>query len=146
MDYKNEYPAMFISCILAGFLAGFIFDACRALRTGLKLKRVMPVIDIAFWVLVLCITYSVLFASGSGQLRGFCVAGIFGGAILYAMCFSKIICPWMVISVRAVSGVAKWITAPFCRIFGWFCTKFAGFVQIIQKNIKNFGKKTLENS
>lgn len=135
---------MFICCILAGFLSGFFFDVCRALRKSFKLKKVMPLVDAVFWVSVVCINYMLLYKSGDGQLRGFCIMGTTGGVIVYMMCFSSVLGKWMFFSFEAVRKILSTVFTPVLRFFKWINSKSIVIVQNLQKNKKNFGKKTLE--
>ncbi len=146
MTGSKECTALFISCILAGFLAGFLFDVCRAFRIGFKLKKAVPFADILFWIAVVVVCYKIIFTAGDGQLRGFCFAGIGGGALVYILCFSKVLGKWMVLSVRSLRAVFMWFICPVKSFFEGVCAKIGGIVQNLQKNRKIFGKKTLEKT
>lgn len=146
MMQNNENLAIFICCILAGFLSGFVFDVCRVMRKSFKLKKIMPFVDAGFWLFAICINYTLLYKSGSGQLRGFCLFGIAGGVAVYIMCFSNVIGRWMVLSLQVVKRFFSCLLAPFFRLLGIIKAKCVKIVQNIQKNKKIFGKKTLEKN
>ena len=146
MSGNGECVALFISCILAGFLAGFLFDVFRALRIGFRLKKAVPVMDVLFWVSVVVVCYKIIFVVGEGQLRGFCFLGIAGGMAVYLLSFSKVLCGWMVVSTRALNGIIMWVLNPIKALFCAIPETFAEIVQNLQKNVKNFGKKTLEKN
>ena len=137
---------MFISCILAGFFAGFFYDVNRALRNGFRLKKLVPFVDLLFWAVITAFTYAVLYRSGNGQLRGFCLGGIGGGVVLYVLCFSPVLGRWMVVSARGVNRCIKGVTTPVKACFSAGKSKIIRFVQNKQKNRKIFVKKTLEKS
>lgn len=140
----SEYLAMFVCCILSGFIAGLLFDVNRALRVGLKLKKSAPIADIAYWIAVVVLCYKILFASGDGQLRGFCFMGIAVGAVCYITSFSKTIEKQMVISVRGIKRFFEKLNLPICRVFERILKIYDEIVQNLQKKGKIFGKKTLE--
>lgn len=146
MTEGKECVALFISCILTGFLTGFLFDAGKALRIGFKLKKAVPVIDVVFWGMVVALSYKIIFTVGEGQLRGFCFFGIGGGILVYFLFFSRTIGGWLVFSARWVRRCFLWIFDPLKVCFLAIKSKFDAIVQNLQKNEKNFGKKTLEKS
>ncbi len=146
MTGSSECVALFISCILAGFLAGFLFDVCRALRIGFRLKKTVPFIDVLFWAGTVIICYKIIFEVGEGRLRGFCFLGIAGGVSVYLLSFSKTLGKWMVISAKNLKRIIMWFICPVNIVLKTVGADFGGIVQNLQKNVGIFVKKTLEKN
>lgn len=140
--------AMFISCVFAGFLVGIVYDMLRALRKGLKLKKLIPLLDTLFWLTVVYITYIVLYKSGEGTLKAFAFPGLCGGFAVYILSFSRILGTWMVVSVGKVRKAAQIICEklflPVCCLFKRIKSIIGGIVQNIQKYKRIFVGKNIE--
>ena len=83
---------LFLFMILLGVITGFIYDLIRTLRKIIKHNNFMIQIEnFLFWILISTGIFFMILNKNSGQIRGFCIIGVFSGMILYSMLFSFMI-------------------------------------------------------
>jgi len=78
--------------ILNGFLIGLLFDIFRILRKTIKTPDLITYIeDVIFWILSGFILLYSIFRFNNGELRLFIFLGVFFGASIYMLIFSRIL-------------------------------------------------------
>ncbi len=148
----NEQTIIFLSCVLAGSLIGFVFDIFRIIRTAYKLNKVFTTIsDFCFWLVALFIVFTTIYVTGDGQIRWFVFFGCGIGFLLYLVSISPLIIKSMIKVIRAMNfflwNSMRFILKPFIKIFRFFVKK-TGFVRKFVKSAQRKSgekcKKTLE--
>ena len=143
----TEQFTIFTCCTLVGFVSGFIYDLFKALKKAFKVKKTASVFDVAFWVVVLCIFFAVLFKSGSGQMRGYTIIGFVLGFISYILAASRDISPVIEKIILYFLKITRSIFEPvikFSRFIGHLMSKLSDIVQNTQKKVIKIVKKRLE--
>ena len=145
----TEQFTIFTCCTLVGFACGFIYDLFKALKKVFKVKKAASLFDIAFWAVVLCVFFAVLFKSGSGQMRGYTIIGFTLGFISYILSVSRDISHLIERIILYFLKIMHLIFEPiikFSRFTGRLMSKFSDIVQNIQKKARKIVKKRLEKS
>ncbi|OXM15118.1 spore cortex biosynthesis protein YabQ [Paenibacillus herberti] len=92
--------------LLSGLLMGTSFDGYRVVSHELRFPRwIMPVLDIAFWVITSLAVFRVLYASNEGEVRAFVFLGLLIGICLYYLLFSRAVIKlskWLIVAMRAI--------------------------------------------
>ena len=83
---------LFLLTILIGIITGFIYDLIKTLRKIVNHNNFfVQCEDLLFWVLVSTGIFFIMLNKNSGQIRGFCIIGVFTGMLLYGILFSSIV-------------------------------------------------------
>lgn len=133
---------LFLKACLLGGCCGFLFDLFRILRLAIPHIWIMVFFeDFCYFLSVtLCCLWFVLMLN-DGVLRGFLIAGICLGGLLYFLTLSFPIirlAKWMIRGIyKVIRGVWKTICIPIFRPFQRLFVFFARFYQ----KIRNFMKK-----
>lgn len=75
---------MFVQSILLGLAIGSLYDLLRPFR--LRLPRLAPLLDGVYALAVGAGCFRFVLARAEGELRGFVVLGVVGGAVLFFSC------------------------------------------------------------
>lgn len=142
MILSLSYQAkLFITTVVWGFILAFFYDAIKVLRMAVKHKKLFVYIeDGVYWIAVVLVVFFVLLGVGFGEIRVFCVAGVFLGMALY---FSAVSPLFLKVSEKVVNAV-KWVVRMFLEIlltpfrllwhiFKVPCKKTGNFVTKISK-------------
>lgn len=128
---------------LSGLGLGVLFDFYRVLTGRLRwLRRLVPLLDLLYWVAATVIVFRVLIFSNEGQLRLFVFIGLWLGATLYFLYFSQTTVRLVHRLIRAVQTAARVTRRMFrllvvtpvaklwrlVRILGGFLIAFAIFL------------------
>ena len=143
----TEQFTIFTCCTLVGFASGFIYDLFKALKKAFKVKKTASLFDIAFWAVVLCVFFAVLFKSGSGQMRGYTIIGFALGFISYILAASRDISPVIEKFILYFLKITRLIFEPiikFSRSVSHLMSEFSDIVQNTQKKVRKIVKKRLE--
>lgn len=83
--YENSQQAILLLISLAlGFLAGFIFDIYRRLRSFSTPGPILTAFgDLVFWAVMAVVTFYTLFTFNSGEVRGYLFLGFAIGLLGY---------------------------------------------------------------
>ena len=83
---------LFLLMILSGILTGLLYDFIRLLRRLIKHKNFfVQAEDLLFWLIISIGIFLLLLEKNFGQVRFFCVAGIFLGMFFYWGVFSSFV-------------------------------------------------------
>lgn len=142
----NEQTLIFVSCIAAGILIGFVFDIFRIFRTVRRCGTIGTACgDIVFWIVALCILFATIYITGDGQMRWFVFLGAGGGFLLYLCAVSPTAAKWLLKIVRTTDGILRRclriVFVPFFKIFAVFADKCGK----MKKIVKNAQRKSSEN-
>ncbi|SDS78865.1 spore cortex biosynthesis protein YabQ [Paenibacillaceae bacterium GAS479] len=92
--------------LLSGLLMGTAFDGYRVVSYELRFPRwIMPVLDIAFWVITALAVFRVLYASNEGEVRAYVFLGLLIGICLHYLLFSRAVIKlskWLIVAMRAI--------------------------------------------
>ena len=91
LSVSNQVKLFFLM-IFSGLLIGFCYDLLRLSRKIIKHKDFfVQVEDFLFWIIVSCGTFLLILGENFGQIRFFCIGGIFFGLLFYWLVFSAFI-------------------------------------------------------
>lgn len=136
---------MFFSCVLSGFVIGFLFDIFRLSRKYLYPKDVVICLqDILFWILVGMIVLLTVFYTNNGQIRGFVFLGIILGIVLYFLLLSQIVILGISYLINFIFKLIEVIIKPVMMLFRfilkpfrYLCSKFQVFKWLSLKIYKS---------
>lgn len=114
MILSLSYQAkLFITTIVWGFILAFCYDAIKVFRMAIKHKKIFVHLeDALYWIAVVFVVFFVLLGVSFGEIRVFCVAGVFLGMSLY---FSAVSPLFLMVSEMVVNAV-KWVVRMFLEI------------------------------
>ncbi|MEA5084051.1 MAG: spore cortex biosynthesis protein YabQ [Lachnospiraceae bacterium] len=141
MILSLSYQAkLFITTVVWGFILAFFYDAIKVLRIAVKHKKLLVHIeDALYWVTVIFVVFFVLLGVSFGEIRVFCVAGVFLGMALY---FSAVSPLFLMVSEMVVNAV-KWVIRMFLEIL---FTPFRLLWHIFKVPCKKTGNFVTKNS
>nr|WP_285891414.1 spore cortex biosynthesis protein YabQ [Paenibacillus pasadenensis] len=94
--------------LLSGLMMGTVFDGYRVVSHELRFPRwILPVLDIAYWVVAALAVFRVLYASNDGEVRAYVFLGLLIGICLHYLAFSGAaiaLFRWLIGAVRALIG------------------------------------------
>lgn len=132
---------LFITTVVWGFGLGFLYDLIRVLRIAFKHKRLFVAVeDILYWVCVSFIIFFVMLSESFGEVRVFCILGVFLGMIFYSLALSKIFLSFSAVVIKTI----KKIIMLFVEII---MTPFILLMKVLGKPVKkvyNFTGKKLK--
>lgn len=114
MILSLSYQArLFITTMVWGFILAFCYDVVKVVRMVFKHKKIFVQIeDAVYWFTVVFVIFFVMLGVSFGEIRVFCVAGVFLGMIFYFLAISPL---FLMVSERVVNAV-KWIIRLFLEI------------------------------
>jgi|GEM_PF-1341518 len=82
----------FLMTILAGAVAGLLFDLYRVLRSAFQPKQFLTALtDLLYWIVVTPIVFAMLLAGNWGELRFYVLIGLGLGLLLYFQTLSSVV-------------------------------------------------------
>ncbi len=88
----NNQVKLFFLMILSGLLIGFLYDLLRLGRKIIKHKDFfVQVEDFLFWIIISGGIFLLILGKNFGQIRFFCIGGIFFGLFFYWIVFSAFV-------------------------------------------------------
>ncbi|MBQ7039179.1 MAG: spore cortex biosynthesis protein YabQ [Clostridia bacterium] len=136
MEFLSEIR-VFCLCGLLGVACGILYDIIRIIRRVAEFKAVgILIMDILFWVLCACLTFSMLIFINYGRLRWYEWAGIMLGAGSYFLSASPMVTDGGTAFLKCILRLILWLISPvflvlkglkavFGRIKGKFSEKIA---------------------
>lgn len=130
--------ASLLTSLYWGMILSAEYDCIRIFRRVVKHYKiwVMSLEDILFWInagiTVFCITYEL----NDGIIRGFSIAGLLAGAIIYRYSFGRIF-------VKYISKLILFVLKPLKKLAGFIKMKFKGLLRLMAKKAQKH-KKTAE--
>lgn len=117
---NTENLIIFAYSIVAGLLAGIIYDGIRAFRytkkPGKKLKYIE---DLLFWFIITILFFIFSVRISDGILRGFLYIGFFAGGSLYFLLGSKYLFPIFhrifQLIIYLINEIIKILKTPFVK-------------------------------
>lgn len=101
----------FLMTILAGGIAGFLFDLYRVARSMMRPRQVATAMtDLLYWIVVTPIVFAMLLAGNWGELRFYVLIGLGVGLLLYFQALSPLVV-WSVVNLLRGMGhvLSAWI-------------------------------------
>ena len=83
----SQQLLVFVQAILLGLATGSFYDLLRPFR--LRLPRLAPLLDGVYVLAVGAGCFRFVLVRAEGELRGFVVLGVIGGAVLFFSAFSS---------------------------------------------------------
>lgn len=91
LSVSNQVKLFFLM-ILSGLLIGFFYDLLRLGRKIIKHKNFfVQVEDFLFWIIISGGIFLLILRNNFGQIRFFCIGGIFFGLFFYWIVFSAFV-------------------------------------------------------
>lgn len=90
-NHISQQLLVFVQSILLGLAIGSLYDLLRPFR--LRLPRLAPLLDGVYALAVGAGCFRFVLARAEGELRGFVVLGVVGGAVLFFSAFSSLLRP-----------------------------------------------------
>lgn len=82
---------LFITTVIWGVGLAFLYDLIRVLRLAFKHSRVfIAAEDVLYWIGVSFTVFFVILSESFGEVRAFCILGVFLGMLFYSLALSKI--------------------------------------------------------
>lgn len=114
----------FLASVSTGVLLLFGYDLLRALRAVFPGgKGILAAGDFLYWCLAGVAAFCVMVQKNSGVLRGFSVAGMLLGMLLYHASLSKWILKAFTLILRAISTAIRWFFHLLCTPWRFFSKK-----------------------
>jgi len=104
----------FLMTILAGGVAGLIFDLYRVARSLARPRQVATAVtDLLYWIVVTPIVFALLLAGNWGELRFYVLIGLGVGLLLYFQALSPLVV-WSAVNLakgagRLISALIYWV-------------------------------------
>lgn len=104
----------FLMTILAGGVAGFLFDLYRVARSLTRPRQLATAVaDLLYWIVVTPIVFALLLAGNWGELRFYVLIGLGVGLLLYFQALSPLVL-WSAVNLargagRLVSALIYWV-------------------------------------
>jgi len=89
--------------VICGAAFAFLYDILRMSRRAAQISAVMVAVqDLFYWLLVTVGLLLYLYAVNDGEIRGFIIAGLLTGGVLYFLLLSKAV---LFVSVPIMKGI-----------------------------------------
>ena len=134
---------LFLTTVAAGFAAAFAYDLLKVLRYAVKhSKMLIHIEDALYWACVVMAVFFVLLSESFGEIRGFCVGGVFLGMVIYFVSLSQLFLSFSeaIVNIvkKIISVLIEIIMTPFKLLYKIFkipCRKAECFAKKIYKKI-----------
>lgn len=104
---------LFLTTVAMGFITAFSYDLIKVLRYAVKHKKIFVQIeDALYWIWVVAAVFIVLLNESFGEIRGFCIGGVFLGMVLYFSAISR----FFLMFSEAIVNAVKWVISLFIEI------------------------------
>ena len=132
-NHISQQLLVFVQSILLGLAIGSLYDLLRPFR--LRLPRVAPLLDGVYALAVGAGCFRFILARAEGELRGFVVLGVVGGAVLFFSAFSSLLRPVWEFWADTLGCLVRCLTFPlrqakkFLKKCGWVLEKISFILQ-----------------
>lgn len=135
----------FAVSFLLGILLMFVYDILRIFRQVIRHGTTWVALeDLSYWVMVAFVSFSMLYKKNDGLIRGFAIAGILLGMLLYNQLISRHSVPHIVRILKKMIHMFHKLANFLLRPFRIVKKKAAAKINIMgQKNKKK--KKYVKN-
>lgn len=121
----NFQAKLFLITVIWGFGLAFFYDLIRVMRIAIKHHKVLTSIeDGLYWIIVSLTIFFVMLSESFGEVRLFCVVGVFLGMVLYFCIVSKLFLGVSEVVIKVVkkiiSLIMEIILTPFMLLFKIF--------------------------
>lgn len=121
----NFQAKLFLTTVLWGFGLAFFYDLIRVLRIAIKHKKLFIALeDGLYWIIVSLTIFFVMLSESFGEVRLFCVVGVFIGMILYFIVLSNLFLGVSEIVIKIIKKVIcvflEIIMTPFMIVYKIF--------------------------
>lgn len=132
---QNE-TFFFLTSVATGVLLVFAYDLLRIWRRIMRHGTFLTGLeDFLYWSACSLVIFGMIYEKNNGAIRGFAIAGIILGVLLYHDSVSPYI-------VKGVSCALKFILRGISKFFAIICTPF----RLVKKSLKKFMGKTLKSA
>ncbi len=119
----------FLISILWGILLLAAYDILRILRRIIKHDEFFIALeDLIFWVVASLFIFAMIYQENDGIIRGFCIMGMFLGAVLYHYAFSDLL-------INLITKVIRILLSPITMVL----RRFKQFLQFLWSKLKRTG-------
>ncbi|HEY8499300.1 MAG TPA: spore cortex biosynthesis protein YabQ [Clostridia bacterium] len=126
---------VFVSAMVSGLTAGFLYDLIRLKRKALKTKTAMAAFeDIAFWIAASILVFAVAYVSNQGEMRMYFFLAVLIGVVFYYAFMSR----WVIL---ILTFILKITLKPFILLFRLLTPLFNLISKFLQDKAKKTGKK-----
>jgi len=121
----NFQAKLFLTTVLWGFGLAFFYDLIRVLRIAIKHKKLfIGLEDALYWIIVSLTMFFVMLSKSFGEVRLFCVIGVFIGMILYFIALSHLFLSVSEIVIKFIKKILwlllEIVMTPFMLIYKIF--------------------------
>ena len=129
---------LFLNGVFLGACMIFVYDLLRIWRRVIRHGTVwIGIEDMFFWCGCAAAVFGMLYRHNDGLIRGFVIAALLSGMLLYHFTFSRYV---VKAGAKALGALVKGLAAvcrPFAGLFGRACKKNS---QILKKQLKKIWK------
>lgn len=130
---------LFLISVLTGVWILFVYDLLRILRRVFPRGSVLVGIeDLLYWCAAGILVFYVIFTNNDGSLRGFCLAAILLGMLLYNQSISKYLVKGLSAALIAIFRLIKRVFRVIFLPFSFLLKKTR---EILLKRLKNWAKR-----
>lgn len=116
---------IFLSSLLWGVVLGVVYDVFRVYRVCVKSGTVsIAVQDVLFFSICAATVFLFLMGTVNGQLRVFCIFGIFLGSVIYRLSVGDL-------AVKIIASIIKFLEAVLIKPIISLLLKVSGFIRRI---------------
>jgi len=126
---------VFVSAVLSGLAAGFLYDLIRLKRKALKTKTAVAAFeDIAFWIVASILVFVTAYVSNQGEMRMYFFLAVVIGVVFYYAFMSH----WVIL---ILTFILKITLKPFILLFRLLTPLFNLIIKFLKNNAVKTGKK-----
>lgn len=126
---------VFVSAMVSGLTAGFLYDLIRLKRKVLKTKTAMAAFeDIAFWIAASILVFTAAYVSNQGEIRLYFFSAALTGVVIYYAFMSR----WVIL---ILTFILKITLKPFILLFRLLTPLFNIILVFFRDSAEKTGKK-----
>jgi spore cortex biosynthesis protein YabQ len=126
---------VFVSAMVSGLAAGFLYDLIRLKRKALKTKTAMAAFeDIAFWISTSILVFVTAYVSNQGEIRMYFILAVLTGVVFYYAFMSR----WVIF---ILTFILKITFKPFILLFKLLTPLFNIMFKFFRDNAEKTGKR-----
>jgi len=126
---------VFISAMVSGLTAGFLYDLIRLKRKALKTKTAMAAFeDIAFWIITSVLVFVTAYVSNQGEIRMYFILAVLTGVVFYYAFMSR----WVVL---ILTFILKITFKPFILLFKLLTPLFKLMFRFLRDKAEKTGER-----
>jgi len=135
----------FLKSILTGCFIIFIYDLIRIFRRVVKHGIISIALeDFIYWISMAAIIFVMMYKENDGAIRGFAMAGIFLGMLVYSSSLSKFVVKYSAAIINTFLKVIKKILHVIFTPIRFVIKKTSAKKQKVKKNLSKRLKKSLK--